>query len=118
MAMIAREGGKLSAGELAGKLRASENHLSKVLQRLSKSGLVASLRGPGGGFSLARRPEEISFLDIYEAIEGKSRESDCPLSRPECSFGNCIFEGFAGKMESDFRDYFSKRNLKETCIKL
>lgn len=50
---------------------ASRHHVAKVLQRLAQTGLIASKRGPGGGFYLKAKPERISLLDIYESIEGK-----------------------------------------------
>lgn len=111
MELIAKSGKKLSAGEIARKINASENHLSKVLQRLGKSGLVSAIRGPGGGFTLSKGPREISFLDIYEAIEGRVAESVCPFQRPQCPFSGCMFEGFAKKMTEDFQNYFRNRNL-------
>jgi Rrf2 family protein len=45
-------------------------HLLKVLQQLVKSRLLASERGPSGGFSLRKPANKITLLDIIEAIEG------------------------------------------------
>ena len=45
-------------------------YLSKIMQYLVKAGILKSKRGPRGGFSLAKKAEDISILDIYEAIEG------------------------------------------------
>lgn len=49
---------------------ASRHHVAKVLQRLGQTGLIASKRGPGGGFFLKVKPDKISLLDIYESVEG------------------------------------------------
>ena len=76
---------------LAEKLNASEAHLAKIFQRLSKSGLIKSFRGPTGGFMLNKPAEEISFLEIYEIVESKIILNDCPLDRAGCPFDNCIF---------------------------
>ncbi|MCP4900046.1 MAG: Rrf2 family transcriptional regulator, partial [bacterium] len=67
----------LSARTIAEKFSVSEAHLSKVLQRLTKVGLLASTRGPKGGFSLTRDPETVTLLEVFEAIEGPVEPTDC-----------------------------------------
>jgi Rrf2 family protein len=78
--------------DLASRLPVSEAHLAKVMQRLVKAGLVASVRGPGGGFALREDPSATTLLQIYEAIEGKLELSECMFpDRPEaCS--TCILD--------------------------
>ena len=60
----------LTVREIARGLSVSENHLAKVMQRLAREGLVESVRGPKGGFKVRGSPDEISLLDVYEAIDG------------------------------------------------
>ena len=92
LAIVAQQSpNKVNAKYLAEKLNASEAHLSKIFQRLSKSGLIRSFRGPSGGFMLNKPAEEISFLDIYEIVESKVILNDCPLDKAGCTFENCIF---------------------------
>ena len=54
-------------------------YLFKVLQSLGRAGLVNSQRGAGGGFTLARAPEEISLLEVINAIDPIQRIKTCPL---------------------------------------
>ena len=54
-----------------------KEYLSKALQSLSQASIVESTLGPTGGYRLAKLPSEISFLDIIEAVEGKSRTFVC-----------------------------------------
>jgi Rrf2 family iron-sulfur cluster assembly transcriptional regulator len=49
-------------------------YLEQIFQRLRRAGLVLSKRGPGGGYTLARAPEEISLREIIEALEGPLSE--------------------------------------------
>ncbi len=57
-------------------------YLSKVLQALVKTNLVCSQRGCGGGFVLAKRPEEISILEVVNAVDPFGRIRTCPLGLP------------------------------------
>lgn len=56
-----------------------ESYLSKVLQGLSRAGLVSSRRGVGGGHCLGRDPSEITVLDVLNAVEPLQRITGCPL---------------------------------------
>jgi len=90
MAFLAfRRDQHVTVGEIAASLPVSENHLAKVLQRLTRAGLVEGLRGPGGGFLLRGDPAEITLLQVHEAIEGRFEISPCLFSPPKCC-GNCI----------------------------
>lgn len=53
------------------------HYLNKFLQTLSRAGVLTSTAGPRGGFRLARRPEQITLLDVVEAIQGKSAAFRC-----------------------------------------
>jgi Rrf2 family protein len=48
--------------------------LAKVLQQLSKAGLVSSQRGPNGGFVLTRSPAALTFMDVIIAADGHVSE--------------------------------------------
>jgi Rrf2 family protein len=45
-------------------------YLEQIFQRLRRAGLVASKRGPGGGYTLAQTPARITLRDVVEAVEG------------------------------------------------
>lgn len=72
------------AQEIPGKF------LPQILSDLSRSGLVRSVRGYGGGVRLSRPPEKIKLLDILEAIQGSIFLYDClkgPINcqhEPDC----------------------------------
>jgi Rrf2 family protein len=113
MIIIAQQGkkGQINVNHLAEKTGSSKFHISKVMQKLVKDGFLGSNRGPAGGFFLAKPPEKISLLDIYESIEGKLEVTRCPLNRPTCPFHSCIFEGITVQMTRDFRDFISNHTL-------
>jgi Rrf2 family transcriptional regulator, nitric oxide-sensitive transcriptional repressor len=57
-------------------------YLSKVLQGLGKAGLVDAQRGLRGGYVLARRPDELTMLDVINAVDPLERIALCPLGQP------------------------------------
>lgn len=64
---------------IAKRTRVPGGYLSKVLQSLVRAGLVVSRRGPDGGFVIARRPEELSVLQVINAVDPIGRIETCPL---------------------------------------
>lgn len=60
----------VSCGKLAEEGKMPERFLLQILRDLAKQGILQSTRGGGGGFTLGRRPEEISLLEVIEAVDG------------------------------------------------
>ena len=71
------EGRYLATRDLAELHGLPKEYLSKALQGLSQAGLVESALGPSGGYRLAQAPENITFLDIVEAVEGSRSTFAC-----------------------------------------
>lgn len=57
----------------------SATYLSKVIQELVRKGVVKSQRGIGGGITLAKSPEELTILEVVNAVEPIERIKTCPL---------------------------------------
>ena len=113
MVIIARNESKrtVNVNDLAAKTGSSKFHTSKIMQKLVKDGYLNSTRGPAGGFTLAKTPEDITLLQIYESVEGKVTVSTCPVNRSACPFGGCIFDEITVKMTNEFVDFISNRTL-------
>jgi len=98
---------------IADCLGVSEAHLSKVLQRLARFGLVTSLRGPGGGFALSSKGREVRLLDVYEAIEGPLEPADCLFRVPICRGNKCILGGVLKTLNRQVKRYLAQTKLSE-----
>lgn len=99
---------------IAEAIGASEAHLSKAMQRLVKSGLLNSTRGPKGGFTLARPKNEIHLYEVYEIFEGKVDLSGlCPLDRKQCAFKICPFNKVLNMCSEEFRKEFTRTTLAD-----
>jgi Rrf2 family protein len=86
LAVHARDG-SVSAKEIGGRYRIPVPLMSKVLQTLSREGLLKSEHGTRGGYRLAHDPGRISALDVIRAIDGPviltscfTEDGDCDLS--------------------------------------
>ncbi|MCQ4088649.1 Rrf2 family transcriptional regulator [Saccharibacillus sp. JS10] len=84
--LAAREPGvKVGVQELAAKQHVSPTYLSKILTKLAKAGLIDSYSGAQGGYCLRLDKDEISFLDIIQAIEGHTPLfKGCEMNGPGC----------------------------------
>ena len=69
---------RLSAAELSGETGVPLPTAQKLMGKLAAAGLLTSVRGAGGGFTLARPITDISLADIVEAVEG-------PIAMTQCS---------------------------------
>lgn len=105
----------VSTKEIAKSFGVSANHLSKVLQRLVKADLLRSIKGPLGGFELTKKCEDITFLEIYEAIDGKINTGCCLFGRNVCNSEDCIMSDFLNKTNKSVKDFFGNRRLSDFC---
>jgi Rrf2 family protein len=109
--MAGKNGERFCATTLAEMIQASEAHLSKVMQRLVKAGLIKSNRGPGGGFTIAKRLMDISLMDIYEAIEGSFPSENCLFDNHVCGRKKCALGDFLSNINKECKDYFQNTKL-------
>jgi len=65
--------------QIAEQTLVPRGYLAKVLQHLSRAGLVHAQRGLHGGFTLARDPEVVTILEVVNAVEPVQRIRTCPL---------------------------------------
>ncbi len=65
--------------QIAQSTKVGPAYLSKVLQNLTRKGIVHSQRGIGGGMTLVKKPAELTILEVVNAVEPISRIRECPL---------------------------------------
>lgn len=59
--------------------------LAKILQQLARKGFLRSSKGPTGGFALRKSPDDITLLEIVDAIDGLAEYERCPSGMTECN---------------------------------
>jgi len=84
---LARNGDQRTATSMiAEKQRIPPSFLAKIVSQLSIAGLLHTSRGARGGVSLARAPQEITLLEVIEAIDGPIQLNECVGDSGACSF--------------------------------
>ncbi|MFD9949050.1 RrF2 family transcriptional regulator [Nonomuraea sp. NPDC059023] len=76
MVTLAAADGPLTAGRIATGQDIPRRFCDNILLQLRRGGLVISMRGPEGGYRLARPPETISLADVIVVVEGIDQDQD------------------------------------------
>ena len=79
---------RAATSQIAEEKQIPPSFLAKIVSQLSVAGLLQTSRGARGGVSLARSPEEISFLEVVEAIDGPILINECVIDSGTCVFGD------------------------------
>lgn len=74
----------ISIRELSDELDISYHFLTKILQKLNTANLLCSKKGLHGGVKLSRRADQITFMDIVDAVDGRCSMDSCALGLPGC----------------------------------
>jgi len=107
----------IDSNHLSQNIGISKYFLAKLLQNLSKKGIVKSFKGVNGGFILAKKPEEIKVIDIFKCVEDKDflvyecaqNESDCPNDKASV----CSIWPFLNLLEDNILKYLEKFTLED-----
>lgn len=78
------EGGRVSLRDISAHIESPEAFTAKILQQLSKAGLLVSAKGPGGGFSIPEN-HNLTLADIVIAIDGNEIFTECAMGLTHCS---------------------------------
>jgi len=79
---------RAATSHIAEEQQIPPSFLAKIVSQLSVAGLLHTSRGARGGVSLARDPEEISLLEVVEAIDGPILLNECVSDHGVCVFGD------------------------------
>lgn len=95
---LTRAGGnvRLSSAEIQKSMLIPPSFLHRIIASLARNNIINTYPGRDGGVQLAREPEKITLLDVYEAVEGPVQlsiclvhDTDCPLNSP-CPIHKCL----------------------------
>ena len=116
----------LSAEALARYHDVPGAYMAKQMQALSRAGLVRSMRGAGGGYRLAKAPDQITLWDITAAVEGSAPAFRCSEVRQNGPCGSpaercktpCPIAASFHAAEKAFRDILSNVTIADIALRV
>ena len=107
-----------STTDLADEFRISRNHLAKIVQRLSRAGIVTTRRGGGGGAMLARPASEIRLGEIVRLLEEGQPLVECfAPDGGDCTIdGRCLLKGRLRRAEAAFMAELDRSTLADIAL--
>ena len=107
-------GSRRKAAEIAGAVGIPLPFAARVFARLQRSGFLIARAGHDGGYALARRPSDVSLLEVIEAFEGPLRARGCLMRDGACGAGGfCQLHGAWATAQSALRDVLAGTSLAE-----
>lgn len=109
--------------DISRRQQISPRYLEQIFQNLKRAGILKSKRGPQGGYTLAKKPEDISILEILNATEQDVLLVDCAgksmkksKRKNECPFeGNCVTQSVWEEASTLLNTLFAGMSLQTLC---
>ena len=108
--------GPVHLKDIARRQQVSKKYLEQLTSRLEAAGLLRSVRGAGGGISLARPASEIKLSEILQALEGLIALVECVDNAEWCSrSASCATRDIWTEMEQLLKDFLESKTLEDLC---
>lgn len=93
--------------------------LAKIFRQLVEGGVLASAKGPGGGFALSRPAHEITLLQIVEAVDGTDHTDGCVVGLARCDENQpCPQHDLFKPIRQRLKAYLATTTLADTAASL
>ncbi len=107
-------GNPVALKDIAGQEGIPEPYLQQLFSRLRRRNLVKSIRGPGGGFLLARHPSQITIGEIIRTAEGRDAVIGCRRSGRTCGrIERCKTQGMWDALESRMEEFLDSISIDD-----
>ncbi len=105
--------------EIARRQEITPRYLEQIFQKLKRAGIVKSIRGPKGGYYLARKPEKIAVSDVIRAMEESMEPVFCarpPKGRKRCRReSNCVAQVIWRETGHRIVEYLDSLSIEKMC---
>ena len=102
-----------SANQIASQYGIPQHLLAKILQQMTRDGLIQAVKGPTGGYKIKADLKKISLKDFFEKLEGPLGLMDCYFNTDCLQMKACNILSPIQKINQNMRDMFSKTTLLE-----
>ncbi len=114
IALHSSEDENVELNRIASKQDIPKHFLSKILQLLVKHKLLVSMKGPKGGFNLNRPADEITLIEVVEAIDGLDMFNQCGIGFKRCNDDHpCPIHHEYKHVRNRIQELFETKTLKE-----
>lgn len=104
--------------DIAQRQAISQKYLWQVIHPLKSAGIVNSVRGAHGGYVLARKPEDITLLEIVETLEGASSLVECVMKPSHCERSDvCVARSAWVEVEQSMRDAMKAITIRDLLLR-
>jgi Rrf2 family protein len=111
----------VSRREIASAMQIPDQFLGKIAQQLARSGFIEIVQGAKGGYRLLKSPQEMTLLDVVEAVDGEIFLNDC-LMRPDSCFRNphctvyLVWKKAREQLRKTLREASFEKLLTDPCL--
>ena len=105
--------GLVPLAEICRRRKLKRDYLAKICRKLVQANLVDAVRGKAGGYRLSRPPEEITLLDVIEAVEGRLALNLCQYHPPKCGDLDCPVRPVWEDLQEKVRSALAGKTLAE-----
>ncbi len=109
--------GPVTLSELCDTKDLPKQYLAKIFTSLSRADLVTPIRGKRGGYKLSHPPEEISLLQVIEAVEGPLALNLCQSDPPKCDDVHCALRHVWTELQETLRTKLQSVTLADCVAK-
>ena len=108
------DGMKLGIKQISKDLKIPTPFLGKILQTLAKHRILASTKGPHGGFGLGKKADEIKLIDIVDIIDGEDTFKKCLIRLEHCNETEpCSMHERYSVIRSQLFNLFQNQNISD-----
>lgn len=114
---IAYHGGvdPVQSQDIARRLNLPRRHLEQVMQQMVRAGILKGVRGPRGGYRLARERRRISVADVLQVVRGLDPGTAEEEPRPHSALGVCVMQPFWLEIEAALIARLQGVTVEELC---
>jgi Rrf2 family iron-sulfur cluster assembly transcriptional regulator len=118
--VMSGKNGPVTLADIADRQEISLSYLEQLFSKLRKAGLVKSVRGPGGGYMLARGADQLRISDIVMAVDEPIRATRCvPDSGSGCmpDGGRCVTHDLWEELSNHIYLFLNTVSLEDVCAR-
>jgi len=116
--LAARYGdGPITLSDLCDAKDLPKQYLAKIFSSLSRADLVTPIRGKRGGYKLSHPPEDITLLQVIEAVEGPLALNLCQYDPPKCNESDCPLRNIWDELQETLRSKLQSVTLADCVVK-